>query len=54
MLAKLTKQKLVVLKPVKDKLIDLVMRAKSRHTGTGDGRSADMIVAERPPRLGYI
>ena len=54
MLAKLAKQKLVVLKPVKDKLIDLVMRAKSRHTGTGDGRSADMIVAERPPRLGYI
>lgn len=50
MLAKLIRQKLVVVKPPSDKLIDLILRARSRHTTF----KTQSMSSHQPARQGYI
>lgn len=51
MLARLVKQKLLTLKPLSDKLVDLVLLARAKQSNAGYfGRAA---VAHQP-KLGYV
>ena len=50
MLAKLIRQKLLVVKPPSDKLVDLILRARSRHTTF----KTQSMLAHQATRQGYI